>query len=127
MFAVNGKILLLVAAVMAFIALSWAQNLDDSIPSVLSHNSPLRQPANLQSRPYIDFLSNLYKNDKEKSNLYRNYRSKREVIATVEKPKLEENVVQPRNRRAIVFRPLFVYRQQQVRRQKLAAERKRRV
>ncbi|XP_073813171.1 limostatin isoform X2 [Musca autumnalis] len=126
MFAVNGKFLLFVAAVMLCLALSWAQNTDDSIPSVLSYNSPLRQPQNLQSRPYIDFLSTLYRNDKDKSNLYRNYRSKREVDidgSELNKSGSEE----PRSRRAIVFRPLFVYRQQQVRRQQLAAQRKRRV
>ncbi|XP_016972085.1 uncharacterized protein LOC108039552 [Drosophila rhopaloa] len=69
--------------------------------------SPLAQPDSLKSRPYFDFLSTLYAHDTAKTSLFRPYsgRQRREVL--------------DRPRRAIVFRPLFVYKQQEIRKQEI--------
>ncbi|XP_017044361.1 uncharacterized protein LOC108090264 [Drosophila ficusphila] len=85
--------------------------LDIETPNQFSYNSPLKQPGSLESRPYFDFLSTLYAHDTAKSNLFRPYagRQRRDVEA-----KLLD-----RPRRAIVFRPLFVYKQQEIRRQEI--------
>ncbi|XP_075168213.1 limostatin isoform X2 [Haematobia irritans] len=120
MFAVNGKLIFFVATIMTVVTLSVAQNFgENEVPAVLSYNSPLRQPDSLKTGPYLDFLSTLYRNDREKARYYQ-HRVKREIA---NEPAGPNN----RNRRAIVFRPLFVYKQQQIRRQQLQAERKRRV
>ncbi|KAH8348069.1 hypothetical protein KR084_003708, partial [Drosophila pseudotakahashii] len=83
--------------------------LDIETPNQFSYNSPLANRDSLQSKPYFDFLSTLYAHDTAKSNLFRPYsgRQRREV------QKLD------RPRRAIVFRPLFVYKQQEIRRQEI--------
>lgn len=107
------------------IALAWCQQQyqqfsDSEVPAVLSYNSPLRQPDSLRSRPYFDFLSTLYRRDADKTQLFRPYvRNSREVVAT-------PLVHNERSKRAIVFRPLFVYRQQEVKKHQLQNERKRR-
>ncbi|XP_075168212.1 limostatin isoform X1 [Haematobia irritans] len=114
MFAVNGKLCIFLAMLM--VSLSWAQQFGDSeVPAVLSYNSPLRQPDSLRSRPYFDFLSTLYRHDTEKSSLFQPYisRSRREAVAATPVGNSD------RSRRAIVFRPLFVYKQQEIRKQEL--------
>uniref|UniRef100_A0A1I8P6N8 Uncharacterized protein n=1 Tax=Stomoxys calcitrans TaxID=35570 RepID=A0A1I8P6N8_STOCA len=125
MFAVNGKFFLAFAMLMLSLKLSWAQMFGDSeVPAVLSYNSPLRQPDSLRSRPYFDFLSTLYRHDTEKSSLFQPYlnRSKREAVAAPPATAVPSD----RSRRAIVFRPLFVYKQQEIRKQQLREERNRR-
>jgi len=89
--------------------------LDIEAPNQFSYSSPLAQPDSLRSKPYFDFLSTLYAHDTAKSNLFRPYsgRQRREVGADAGPQKL----VRPR--RAIVFRPLFVYKQQEIRRQEI--------
>ncbi|KAI8117129.1 hypothetical protein FF38_07809 [Lucilia cuprina] len=128
MTAVNGKIFLVLSMMLA---LAWCQQhyqqiSDSEVPAVLSYNSPLRQPDSLRSRPYFDFLSTLYRRDADKTQLFRPYvRNRREIIAPVA---LDLNVAQhERSKRAIVFRPLFVYRQQEIRKQQLQNQRRRRV
>lgn len=113
---------------MVMLSLAWAQNFgsDSEVPAVLSYNSPLRQPDSLRSRPYFDFLSTLYRHDTEKSSLFQPYlhRSRREaVVPHVPIAPAESD----RSRRAVVFRPLFVYKQQEIRKQQIQAQRKRRV
>ncbi|KAH8337939.1 hypothetical protein KR067_011118, partial [Drosophila pandora] len=86
--------------------------LDIETPNQFSYSpSPLSQPNSLSSKPYFDFLSTLYAHDTAKSNLFRPYsgRQRRDV----QPQKLE------RQRRAIVFRPLFVYKQSEVRKQEI--------
>lgn len=95
---------------------------DGEVPAVLSYNSPLRKPDSLRSRPYFDFLSTLYRHDIDKNQLFSPYaRARREAVAT---QPLDHKEEQERSKRAIVFRPLFVYRQQEVRKQN---QRRRRV
>jgi len=103
-------------------------------PTFLSYNSPLRQPDSLRNRPYYDFLSTLYRRDATKSSLFRPYqRTRRDVQSIPENVAIVPSDVATkpevpagyRQKRAIIFRPLFVYRQQQVRRQELAARRRR--
>ncbi|KAH8372578.1 hypothetical protein KR009_000129, partial [Drosophila setifemur] len=84
------------------------QLLDIETPNQFNYNSPLQQPDSLRSKPYFDFLSTLYAHDSAKSNLFRT-RPRRDA----ESHKLD------RPRRAIVFRPLFVYKQQEVRKQEI--------
>ncbi|XP_061399088.1 uncharacterized protein LOC133334785 [Musca vetustissima] len=111
------------------VSLSWAQNFgtDSEVPAVLSYNSPLRRPDSLKSRPYFDFLSTLYRHDTEKSSLFQPYypRSRRSVADTEPIAVAADNHENSRQRRAIVFRPLFVYRQQEVRKQEVQEERRR--
>ncbi|XP_073813170.1 limostatin isoform X1 [Musca autumnalis] len=134
MFAVNGKTLFFFLSVVMAVSLSWAQNFgtDSEVPAVLSYNSPLRRPDSLKSRPYFDFLSTLYRHDTAKTSLFQPYipRNRRSVDAVVEP--IGANAVSSRAvsdserpRRAIVFRPLFVYRQQEVRKQEVQQARKR--
>ncbi|KAH8284782.1 hypothetical protein KR054_000966, partial [Drosophila jambulina] len=87
--------------------------LDIETPNQFSYNSPLAQPDSLKSRPYFDFLSTLYAHDTAKSNLFRPYSRQRREADAVEAKKLD------RPRRAIVFRPLFVYKQQEIRKQEI--------
>lgn len=107
------------------LALAWCQQFqqyDSEVPAVLSYNSPLRQPDSLRSRPYFDFLSTLYRRDADKSQLFRPYvRSRRSAVSSA------LPVHHERSKRAIVFRPLFVYRQQEVRRQQYQNQRRHRV
>ncbi|XP_002061394.3 uncharacterized protein LOC6638461 [Drosophila willistoni] len=88
--------------------------LDIETPNQFSYSSPLQQPDSLRSKPYFDFLSTLYAHDTDKTNLFRPYsgRPRREAVQGA-------NHRQERQRRAIVFRPLFVYKQQEIRRQEL--------
>lgn len=98
--------------------------LDIETPSFFSFNSPLKsQPESLRERPYFDFLSTLYRKDNSKANLFTNppslqFLAKREAPTAAPQQHF-------RQRRAVVFRPLFVYRQQEVRKQQ-AQERRRR-
>ncbi|KAH8284630.1 hypothetical protein KR018_008612, partial [Drosophila ironensis] len=85
--------------------------LDIETPNQFSIHSPLSQPNSLSSKPYFDFLSTLYAHDTAKSNLFRPYSGRQRRAA--EPQKLE------RQRRAIVFRPLFVYKQQEIRKQEI--------
>lgn len=90
------------------------QILDIETPQIFNYNSPLKQPDSLRSRPYFDFLSTLYRHDTGKSDLFRPYqRYQRDVPATDPSQTLQ------RNKRAMIFRPLFVYKQQQIKRQKI--------
>ncbi|XP_016958827.1 uncharacterized protein LOC108030445 [Drosophila biarmipes] len=106
-------LLLLAAAALAAPQLQEVPHalLDIETPNQFTYNSPLAQPNSLQSKPYFDFLSTLYAHDSAKSNLFRPYsgRQRRDT----ESQKLD------RPRRAIVFRPLFVYKQQEIRRQEI--------
>ncbi|XP_030386996.1 uncharacterized protein LOC115633682 [Scaptodrosophila lebanonensis] len=89
--------------------------LDIETPNSFNYNSPLQHPDSLRSRPYFDFLSTLYRRDSAKSDLFRPYsRTRRDAESTGEK----------RKRRAIVFRPLFVYKQQQVRKKEIQQRRR---
>ncbi|EDV55737.1 uncharacterized protein LOC6548426 [Drosophila erecta] len=86
--------------------------LDIETPNQFNYSpSPLAQPDSLRSKPYFDFLSTLYAHDTAKSNLFRPYsvRQRRDAGAQV----------LSRPRRAIVFRPLFVYKQQEIRKQEI--------
>lgn len=68
--------------------------------------SPLLKPKeSLQKKEYYDFLSTLYRHDKTKANLF--------VPNSVSSASAGG-----RKKRTIIFRPLFVYRQQQVKRKK---------
>ncbi|XP_055837855.1 uncharacterized protein LOC129906206 [Episyrphus balteatus] len=96
--------------------------LDIQAPEVFSFTpSPLQRPESLQSRPYFDFLSTLYRHDAGKKSLFvqppRNRRAVNELLASapVESSQL-------RQKRAIVFRPLFVYRQQEIKKQRIQSE-----
>ncbi|KAM7344021.1 limostatin [Cochliomyia hominivorax] len=125
MTAVNGKTLIILSMILA---LAWCQQFqyDSEVPAVLSYNSPLRQPDSLRSRPYFDFLSTLYRRDADKSQLFRPYLRTRRSIVDNALP-LADSQHTERSKRAIVFRPLFVYRQQELRRQKLQNQRRHRV
>ncbi|XP_022222109.1 uncharacterized protein LOC111073870 [Drosophila obscura] len=88
--------------------------LDIEAPNQFSYSpSPLQQPDSLRSKPYFDFLSTLYAHDTAKSNLFRPYsgRPRRDVPSQSHR--------QERQRRAIVFRPLFVYKQSEIRKQEI--------
>ncbi|XP_037717386.1 uncharacterized protein LOC119551867 [Drosophila subpulchrella] len=87
--------------------------LDIEAPNQFSYTSPLAQPDSLRSKPYFDFLSTLYAHDTAKSNLFRPYSGRQRRDADAGAQKLD------RPRRAIVFRPLFVYKQQEIRRQEI--------
>lgn len=120
--------------------LAWAQQNynqygnEGEVPAVLSYNSPLRQPDSLRSRPYFDFLSTLYRRDTDKTQLFRPYltRTRREIVdpaslsAEIAKHFPQSTNEKDRSRRAIVFRPLFVYKQQEIKKQQVQ-NRKRRV
>ncbi|XP_065369845.1 uncharacterized protein Lst [Calliphora vicina] len=128
MTAVNGKTFLVLSMLLA---LAWCQQhyqqySDSEVPTVLSYNSPLRQPDSLRSRPYFDFLSTLYRRDADKTQLFRPYvRTRREAVAAPLPLDLSSH--NERSKRAIVFRPLFVYRQQEIRKQQTQNQRRRRV
>ncbi|XP_067634188.1 uncharacterized protein Lst [Eurosta solidaginis] len=105
--------------------------LDVETPNFFQYNSPLRRPESLRSPQYFDFLSTLYRRDATKAELFRPYQRSRRSIANAplalhldEAPVAAPEsanaapIVQ-RSRRAIVFRPLFVYRQQQIRKEHL--------
>ncbi|KAL9915542.1 limostatin [Glossina fuscipes fuscipes] len=112
---------LLIIASMTTLALCRPQkdlNFEIAAPAVLSYNSPLRQPDSLKSRPYYDFLSVLYAHDSTKTDLFLPYGRNRRDISTEQKSSTS------RRRRAIVFRPLFVYRQQEIKKQQLREQRK---
>ncbi|KAH8369692.1 hypothetical protein KR093_000620, partial [Drosophila rubida] len=99
--------------------------LDIVTPNQFSYNSPLAQPDSLRSKPYFDFLSTLYAHDSAKTDLFRN-RPRRAAepsaaAAAVDQPKSRRR---DRKRRAIVFRPLFVYQQREIRKQEIAARRR---
>ncbi|XP_039483491.1 uncharacterized protein LOC120446542 [Drosophila santomea] len=88
--------------------------LDIETPNQFNYSpSPLAQPDSLRSKPYFDFLSTLYAHDTAKSNLFRPYSVRQRRDAAAQKSVLD------RPRRAIVFRPLFVYKQQEIRRQEI--------
>lgn len=66
---------------------------------VPKQDSPLKNPGRAQSNPqYVDFINQLYRFDRTKPSL------------------------QHRQKRALIFRPLFVYRQQKAQKQKVQAE-----
>ncbi|XP_017024407.1 uncharacterized protein Lst [Drosophila kikkawai] len=118
----SSLILLLLAAMASAVPAPQQQDvphnlLDIETPNQFSYNSPLANRDSLQSKPYFDFLSTLYAHDSAKSNLFRPYSGRQrrdaEPVAAVEAKKLD------RPRRAIVFRPLFVYKQQEIRKQEI--------
>ncbi|EDW09376.2 PREDICTED: uncharacterized protein LOC108615642 [Drosophila arizonae] len=108
--------------------------LDIETPNQFSYNSPLAQPDSLRNKPYFDFLSTLYAHDSAKTNLFRN-RPQRSVelqpepelkadeqqLAAADQPKSRRR---DRKRRAIVFRPLFVYQQREIKKKEIAARRR---
>ncbi|XP_034478924.1 uncharacterized protein LOC117785130 [Drosophila innubila] len=103
--------------------------LDIETPNQFSYNSPLAQPDSLRSKPYFDFLSTLYAHDSAKTDLFRQ-RPRRDLqteselktqLVSADQPKSRRR---DRRRRAIVFRPLFVYKQQEIRKQEIAARRR---
>lgn len=106
--------------------------LDIETPNQFSYNSPLAQPDSLRSKPYFDFLSTLYAHDSAKTNLFKN-RPQRSVpsesvaepqpvaVAAADQPKSRRR---DRKRRAIVFRPLFVYQQREIKKKEIAARRR---
>ncbi|XP_017485110.1 PREDICTED: uncharacterized protein LOC108373690 [Rhagoletis zephyria] len=106
--------------------------LDVETPKVFYFASPLRQPESLRSPQYFDFLSTLYRRDATKADLFRPYVRPRRAIANDAPLSVPLDVsLSPvtavaasgaaplvgRPRRAILFRPLFVYKQQQIRRE----------
>lgn len=102
--------------------------LDIETPNQFSYNSPLAQPDSLRSKPYFDFLSTLYAHDSAKTNLFRNRpqrdlqsQTESELIPAVGEAKSRRR---DRKRRALVFRPLFVYQQREVRKKEIAARRR---
>lgn len=102
--------------------------LDIETPSFFNFNSPLKsQPESLQKRPYFDFLSTLYRKDNSKANLFTNPPSYAPLQFLTKRSAVTEATQQHHRlqKRAVVFRPLFVYRQQEVKRQQ-AQERRRR-
>ncbi|ALC41613.1 CG8317 [Drosophila busckii] len=128
MFSKYQQIYTLAVALSIVCALSVAQQPDEEAPHTLldietpnqfSYNSPLQQPDSLSSKPYFDFLSTLYAHDSAKTDLFRQ-RPRRDV-QSADAPKSRRR---DRKRRAIVFRPLFVYKQQEVRKQEIAARRR---
>ncbi|XP_055707600.1 uncharacterized protein LOC129804371 [Phlebotomus papatasi] len=80
--------------------------------------SPLKKP--VHSAEYVDFINKLYGHDTSKKPLTLDTLP---VNPLRELPE-EDFEDHARDKRAIIFRPLFVYRQQQVRRQKLKEKRK---
>ncbi|XP_055380161.1 uncharacterized protein LOC129611195 [Condylostylus longicornis] len=79
--------------------------------------SPLRNAQQfLQEPSYYSFLNTLYRHDKSKANLFTN-------PPPVQIPSQNLN----RRKRAVVFRPLFVYRQQEIKKQKYRSTRRRKV
>lgn len=69
------------------------------------NGSPLKNLDESQGNPkYVDFINTLYRHDRTKQALH-----------------YEEN--QHRQKRALVFRPMFVYKQQKVHKEKVKAER----
>ncbi|XP_017077503.1 uncharacterized protein LOC108112200 [Drosophila eugracilis] len=119
MFAYTWQVSTVILVILAAMAMAAPQLqevphalLDIETPNQFNYSpSPLAQPDSLRSKPYFDFLSTLYAHDSAKSNLFRPYsgRQRRDLGAQ----KLD------RPRRAIVFRPLFVYKQQEIRRQEI--------
>lgn len=113
--------------------------LDVETPNFFQYNSPLRRPESLRSPQYLDFLSTLYRNDAAKADILRPYvRSRRSVADAPLTAPLDMSLsplaavaasgsapLDERPRRAIVFRPLFVYKQQQIRRENLSKHRRR--
>lgn len=113
--------------------------LDVETPNFFQYNSPLRQPDSLRSPQYFDFLSTLYRRDAAKADLFRPYvRSRRAAVDAPLSVPLDVSLspvarvaasgaalIDERPRRAIVFRPLFVYKQQQIRREELSKRRRR--
>ncbi|XP_062129087.1 uncharacterized protein LOC133840917 [Drosophila sulfurigaster albostrigata] len=105
--------------------------LDIVTPNQFSYNSPLAQPDSLRSKPYFDFLSTLYAHDSAKTDLFRN-RPRRQVEEVELPAELKSAPVEDqakshrreRKRRAIVFRPLFVYQQREIRKKEIAARRR---
>ncbi|KAH8415778.1 hypothetical protein KR222_000853, partial [Zaprionus bogoriensis] len=104
--------------------------LDIETPNQFSYNSPLAQPDSLRSKPYFDFLSTLYAHDSAKTDLFRQ-RPRRDVQAQAEAELQQEQLAgesrshrRERKRRAIVFRPLFVYQQREIRKKEIAARRR---
>lgn len=80
--------------------------------------SPLYRKESFESKPYVDFLSVLYHRDAGKKSLFtQTPRSRRTTFLP---PALVPG--QSRQKRAIVFRPLFVYRQQEIRKQKIQSQ-----
>ncbi|KAH8366298.1 hypothetical protein KR200_006255 [Drosophila serrata] len=116
---ISSVILLVLAAMVSAVPAPQQQEvphalLDIETPNQFSYSpSPLAQPESLRSKPYFDFLSTLYAHDTAKSNLFRPYSRQRRDADAVAAKKLD------RPRRAIVFRPLFVYKQQEIRRQEI--------
>ncbi|XP_055687637.1 uncharacterized protein LOC129792536 [Lutzomyia longipalpis] len=102
------------------------QDTHDSLPAEVKTDffpvadSPLDKP--IHSREYVDFINKLYSHDTSKIPIHldpetTNERSSR----SLSEEELEDQV---REKRAIIFRPLFVYKQQQIRREKLKDKRK---
>ena len=69
--------------------------------------NPLKNPAKVQGdAKYVDFINTLYRFDRSKPAL-----------------QFDEQPQQQRFKRAIIFRPMFVYKQQKVRKEKINAQR----
>lgn len=68
-----------------------------------------------KSKEYFDFLNHLYRHDRTKADLFEG--NPTEAQPTFVHP--DSSYTQQRQKRAIIFRPLFVYRQQQIKKQKL--------
>ncbi|XP_059620247.1 uncharacterized protein LOC132264163 [Phlebotomus argentipes] len=82
--------------------------------------SPLTKP--IQSAEYVDFINKLYGHDHSKKPLTLDAQASNvEQVRDISEEVVDDHV---REKRAIIFRPLFVYRQQQVRRQKIKDQRK---
>ncbi|XP_011187315.1 uncharacterized protein LOC105215211 [Zeugodacus cucurbitae] len=113
--------------------------LDVETPNFFQYNSPLRRPESLRSPQYFDFLSTLYRRDAAKADLFRPYVRSRRAAADAPLTVPLDVALSPvaavaasgaapldeRPRRAVVFRPLFVYKQQQIRREELSKRRRR--
>lgn len=123
-------ITLVFAVFMLAVSTCQAQNeqplnnyLDIETPSFFNFNSPLRQPDSLKKQPYFDFLSTLYRKDDSKANLFTNppylQNLKKREVTPAPIP------VHHLHKRAVHFRPLFVYRQQQVKKQQYQQKKRR--
>ncbi|XP_037952595.1 uncharacterized protein LOC119683063 [Teleopsis dalmanni] len=102
--------------------------LDVQTPNTFQYNSPLHQPDSLRSRPYFDFLSTLYRHDPTKTSLFSPYavRTRRSAADPKHVALLKEFAENnKRSKRAIVFRPLFVYKQQEIKKQEYAKRKRR--
>ncbi|GAB0095537.1 hypothetical protein DMENIID0001_109320 [Sergentomyia squamirostris] len=112
------QIKLLILLSVTFMAFS--QGLAQSLPSEISPEffptaeSPLKQPHH--SPEYVDFINKLYGHDSSKKPIAVDEptpgsRHLRDLSA-------DKDLENLREKRAIIFRPLFVYKQQQIKKQK---------